>query len=152
MANAQMAKFQAMYLINFAKNTSWPAEDAAKPFVITVVGDNSVATELKTIYNNKTIGSRKINVNESATASGLPKSDIIYLGEAKSNQIGSLVSAQAGNKVLIVSGTKGQCAQGAGIAFVPEGGKINFEISEGNIGKNGLKVSPKLVQLGKAVY
>lgn len=151
-ANAQMAKFQALYLFQFAKNTSWPAEDEGKGFVITVIGDNSVASELKSIVNNKTIGSRKITVGEAATASGLPKSDIIYLGEAKSNQIGSLVSAQSGNKVLIVSGTKGQCAQGAGIAFAPDGGKLNFEINEGNIGKNGLKVTPKLVSLGKVVY
>ena len=152
LANAQMAKFQALYLFQFAKNTSWPAEDASKPFVITVIGDNAVATELKTIVNNKSVGSRKISVNESATASGLQKSDIIYLGEAKSSQIGGLVHAQAGNKVLIVSGTKGQCAQGAGIAFAPDGGKLNFEINEGNIGKNGLKVTPKLVSLGKVVY
>ena len=32
------------------------------------------------------------------------------------------------------------CSQGAGISFVPEGGKLNFEIHEGNIAKNGLKV------------
>ena len=151
-AGAQMAKFQALYLFNFAKNTSWPTEDAGKPFVLTVVGDNAVASELKTIVANKQVGDRKIQVVEAPTASGIAKSDIIYLGESKSGQISSLVSAQAGNKCLIVSGTKGQCSQGAGIAFVPEGGKLNFEIHEGNIAKNGLKVTPKLVSLGKAVF
>ena len=152
LAGAQMAKFQALYLFNFAKNTSWPTEDAGKPFVITVIGDNAVSSELKGIVSNKQVGDRKIQVVEAATASGIAKSDIIYLGESKSGQISSLVQAQAGNKCLIVSGTKGQCSQGAGIAFVPEGGKLNFEIHEGNIQKSGLKVTPKLVQLGKAVY
>ena len=151
-ASAQMAKFQALYLFQFAKNTSWPQEDNGKEFVITVIGDNAVSSELKTIVNNKSVGNRKITVKESATASGLAKSDIIYLGESKSGQIGTLVSAQAGNKVLIVSGTKGQCANGAGIAFVPAGGKLQFEIHEGNIGKNGLKVTPKLVSLGQQVF
>ena len=151
-ASAQMAKFQALYLLQFAKNTSWPAEDSNKPFVMTVIGDNALSAELKTIVVNKTIGNRKITINESPTATGLPKSDIIYLGESKSGQIGSLVSAQSGNKVLIVSGTKGQCSQGAGIAFAADGGKLNFEIHEANIGKNGLKVTPKLVSLGKQVF
>ena len=151
-AYGQMSKFQALYLFQFAKNTNWPVEDDSKPFSITVVGDNSVASELKAVVGNKTIGSRKISVSSSATATGLPKSDIIYLGESKSAAISQLVSAQAGNKVLIVSGTSGHCSQGAGISFVANGGKLNFEIHEGNIAKHGLKVTPKLVSLGTAVF
>ncbi len=151
-ASAQMSKFQALYLFQFAKNTSWPQEDAGKPFVIAVIGDNALASELRTVVNNKKVGDRPVKVVESATASGLTKSDIIYLGESKASQITSLVSAQANNKVLIVSGTKGQCAQGAGISFVPDGGKLQFEIHEGNIAKNGLKVAPKLVTLGRQVF
>lgn len=151
-APAQMAKFQALYLFQFAKNTSWPQEDAGKPFVITVIGDNALTSELRTVVSNKKVGDRPVKVVESATASGLQKSDIIYLGESKSSQISSLIAAQANNKVLIVSGTKGQCAQGAGISFVPDGGKLQFEIHEGNIAKNGLKVAPKLVTLGRQVF
>ncbi len=151
-SQAQMAKFQALYLLQFAKNTSWPQEDNGKPFVITVVGDNALASELKAIAATKSVGNRQISIAEAATASGLSKSDIIFLGESKSSQMSSLVSAQSGNKVLIVSGSKGMCSQGAGISFVPEGGKLNFEIHEGNIAKNGLKVTPKIVSLGKQVF
>ncbi len=151
-AQAQMAKFQALYLLQFARNTSWPTEDNSKPFVITVVGDNALASELKSIANMKTIGARKITVTEAAKATGLVKSDIIFLGESKSSQMNALVLAQADNKVLIVSGAKGMCAQGAGISFVPEGGKLNFEINEGNISKHGLKVGQKIISLGKQVF
>ncbi len=151
-ASAQLSKFQALYLMQFAKNTSWPQEDNGKPFVITVVADNALATELKSIAATKSIGNRQIQIIEAATVTGLAKSDIIYLGESKSNQMSSLVSAQSKNKVLIVSGAKSMCSHGAGISFVPEGGKLNFEIHEGNIAKNGLKVTPKIVALGKQVF
>lgn len=151
-ATAQMAKFQALYIFQFAKNTSWPLEDAGKTLTVTVVGDNALSSELKSIVNNKKVGDRPLKVLDAPTAAGLPKSDIIYLGESKSSQISSLVSAQANNKVLIVSGTKGHCALGAGIAFVANGGKLQFEIHEGNIAKNGLKVTPKLVTLGHQVF
>lgn len=150
--SAQMAKFQALYILNFARNTSWPAEDASKPLVITVVGDNALYSEMRNVVANKQVGGRSISVGESATAGGLPKSDIIFLGESMSRQVGSLVAAQRGNKVMIVSGSKGHCAQGAGISFVADGGKLGFEIHEGNIERNGLKVTAKLLQLGKQVY
>lgn len=151
LAQAQMAKFQALYIFQFAKNVNWPVEDNDKPLVITVVGDKTLSQELKNIVNGKMVGARKISVMEAVTSSGLAKSDIVFLGESKGAQINQLVAAQSSNKVLIVSGTKGQCAQGAGIAFVADGGKLNFEIHEGNIHKNGLKVTSKLTTLGKKI-
>lgn len=149
--DAQVSKFEALYIFQFAKNTNWAAEDMGKDFVITIVGDKDVATELKAVVANKTVGNRKVVINEASNASNVSSSDIIYLGSSKKAQINTLVASQNSNKVLIVSGTEGHCANGAGIAFVLEGGKINFEISESNIAKNGLKVTPKLVQRGKQV-
>jgi len=150
-ANAQMSQFQALYVYNFAKNIGWPAEDNNKELVITVIGDNDLAAELNKLAATKAIGSRKVVIKESATTNGLQKSDIICLGESKGNQIASLISAQEGNKNLIVAGKKGLCAQGAGISFVSEAGKLKFEISNKNISKRGLQVSQKLLQLGTEV-
>ena len=150
-AGAQIAQFQALYIYNFAKNIGWPPEDASKDLVITVIGDNGLATELNKLAATKVIGSRKVVVKESATSNGIQKSDIVCLGESKSSQIAALVSAQEGNKNLIVSCKNGQCAQGAGISFRTENGKLKFEISNRNISKRGLQVSQKLLQLGTEV-
>lgn len=150
-AKAQMAQFQALYIYNFAKNIGWPSDDASKDLVITVIGDNDLAAELNKLAASKAIGSRKVVIKESATTNGLQKSDIICLGESKAAQISSLLSAQEGNKNLIVSGKKGLCAMGAGISFLSEGGKLKFEISNKNISKRGLQVSQKLLQLGTEV-
>lgn len=150
-ASAQMAQFQALYIYNFAKNVSWPQEDSNKDLSITIIGDNDLFSELSKLAKTKMIGTRKVVVNQSATATGLPKSDIIYLGETKSSLIGSLVSAQQGNKTLIVCGKKDQCANGAGISFLNVNGKLNFQISNKNISSHGLQISNKLVTLGIAV-
>lgn len=150
-AKAQIAQFQALYIYNFAKNIGWPAEDANKELVITVIGDSELAAELGKLAATKAIGARKVIIKENATANGIQKSDIICLGESKSNQIGTLISNQEGHKNLIVSGKKGQCAQGAGISFLSEGGKLKYEISNKNISSRGLQVSQKLIQLGIAV-
>lgn len=148
---AQMAQFQALYIYNFAKNIGWPSEDASKDMVITVIGDNDLASELNKLAVSKAVGARKVVVKESATANGLQKSDIIFLGESKSGLLSGLLSAQEGNKNLIVCGKSGQCGNGAGISFLSEGGKLKFEISNKNISKRGLQVSQKLLQLGTQV-
>lgn len=150
-AEAQLAQFEALYIYNFAKNIGWPSEDAANELVITVIGDNDLAAELSKLANTKTIGSRKVVIKESATVNGVQKSDIIFLGEAKASQIGALLSAQQGNKNLIVCGKRGQCANGSGISMLSEGGKLKFEISNKNISKRGLQVSQKLLALGTEV-
>lgn len=150
-ANAQIAQFQALYVYNFAKNIGWPQDDSNKDLTITVIGDNDLAAELNKLSSTKTIGARKVVVKESATATGLQRSDIIILGESKSGQITGLMTAQSGNTNLIISGKKGLCAQGAGISFLSEGGKLKFEISNKNITKRGLVVSQKLLSLGTEV-
>ncbi|MBQ3634326.1 MAG: YfiR family protein [Bacteroidales bacterium] len=150
-AQGQMAKMEALYLLQFAKNTSWPREDNGKPLVITVVGDNALVKELKAVASAKMVGNRKIEIAEASTAKAINKSDIIFVGESKSAQMGSLISTQSGSKVLIVSGAKGMCSRGAGISFLSEGDKLNFEIHEGNIARNGLRMAQKMVSLGKQV-
>lgn len=145
----QTSRLQALYLYNFAKNTSWATTD--KPLTITVVADKAVAKDLKTITANKQVGGRRVVIAESASAQGITDADIVFLGEAKSAQIETLVSEQAANKVLIVSGTKGHCSKGAHIAFELANGKFTYSISEANIERHGLTVSRTLITSGKAL-
>ena len=150
-ADAQLAQFEAMYIYNFAKNIGWPTEDATKDLTITVVADNELVKELSKLAQTKQVGARKVIIKESATVTGIQKSDIIFVGESRSNQIPGLINTQTNNKNLIVSGKNGLCAQGAGISFVLAEGKLKFEISSKNITKKGLAISQKMLQLGISV-
>lgn len=148
---AQVAKFQALFLYQFAKNTSWPLEDAGQSFVITIVGDASVATELRALVANKSVGQRKVEVVETNTAADIEKSSIVYVGKSHMGSLARIVKEQADQKSLVVSASSGMCAKGASISFVPDGGRLNYEICESTIRKSGLKVTPKLVSLGKVI-
>lgn len=150
-ANAQMAKFHALYLFNFAKNIGWPHEDADNAIVISVLGDNDVATELSTLAKTKKVGSRAVTVNNCTNVSEVGECDIVFVSETKSGQIGAVLNAVSKYNTLVVSGKKGQCAVGAGIAFMSDGGKLNFQISKVNINKAGLNVSNQLLGLGTVV-
>lgn len=147
---AQVEKHQAIYLMQFAKNIGWPPEDDGKDLIVTVIGDADLAEALKPV-SGKRIGNRKIVVNKSQSTSLSSHSDIIYLGQSKSSSLSTLATSQSGQKSLIVSSGSGNCARGACITLVQVGNKLSFEISESNIKKRGLGVSPKLLGLGKSV-
>lgn len=147
----QAAQFKAMYLYKFAKGVSWPGASSSGDFVITIVGDNEMATALKKSVASRKIGSRGIVVLEASTITQVQKSDMIFLGESKSDQIQKLIESQNGNNVLIVSGKGGWCEYGAGISFVNKNGALAYEVSSKNLQKFGLSCSQEILRSGTNV-
>lgn len=149
--SAQIGKFQALYILNFAKEIGWPDTKSDKQFIITVIGDNQVASELTKLAKTKSIGSRPVVVKEAPSVNGLVKSDMIVLGESKAAMIDQLVQLQSGNQSVIISCKQGHCSNGACISFAQEGSRLGFEISAQNFKKKSLNVHNKLLQLGTQV-
>lgn len=148
----QAAQFKAMYLYKFAKGVSWPNSVAANAdFVITIIGDNEVASALKKSVSSRKIGARNIVVLEAATIAQVKKSDMVFLGESKSDQIQKLVESQDGSHVLIVSGKGGWCEHGAGISFINKNGALAYEVSNKNLQQQGLVCSQELLRSGTNV-
>ena len=150
--SAQMAKFKALFVYNFAQNTNWSGEVTTNDdFIITIIGDNDIANELKTLAGSRKIGINKMVIKETSTVDNVGKSQIIYLSENHSSQMPILTSYQKNNKVLIIGNQQGICSQGAGISFIIDEGKLKFEISPDNIEKQGLTISKKIISLGVQV-
>lgn len=151
-ATAQIAKVQALYLFQFAKNIGWPEADADKDFVVVVVGDDEVAAELTSIAANKKVGNRKVEVVRTNSLQNATTANILFVSSSKRSLLPSAASMAYKQKMLLVSGNDGECPNGASISFAKAaGGKLSFEISERNIKRSGLSVAPKLLNLGKAV-
>lgn len=151
-AGAQVAKVEALYLFQFAKNIGWPAVDADKDFVIAVLDDGEVAAELKSIAENKKVGNRKVEVREVASLQNTRDANILYVASSRRGLLASAASSASRRKMLLVSGGSGECANGASISFVKNhDSKMGFEISERNIKRSGQSVTPKLLNLGKVV-
>ena len=145
----QAAQFKAMYLYKFAKGVSWPSDAATNAeFTITIVGDNEMATALKKTMGSRKIGNRSVVILEAATVAQIKKSDVIFLGESKSDQIQKLMDSQKGNHVLIVAGKSGWCEHGASISFVNKNGALAYEVSAKNIQHFGLSCSQELIRSG----
>jgi hypothetical protein len=150
-ANAQNEKFKALFMYNFTKYIEWPVSQRTGDFVIGVLGNSAMVSELNTIASKQKIGSQNIVIKVFSTADEIDNCNILYLPASKSNQIGAVVNKLTGKAILIISDKAGLASQGAGINYVLDGDKLKYEVNKGSLEKRGLVVSNALLALGIVV-
>ena len=139
-ATAQVEKFEALFMYNFAQNTSWE-NVGDEELIITVVSNQDIASILKTMAKSKTVGARKVVIKEVENINEVTPSQIIYIGDSKVKEISSLYAYVKKDDALVISGKAGQCKVGADISFKMESGKLRYEINTKTIDAKKLKIT-----------
>jgi len=146
---AQDEKFKAIFVYNFTKYIDWPPKQGN--FIISVLGTDPIAGELKGIASKKKVGQTSIEVKNIRTIGDIGNCNILYVSDSKSDALPQVLLQAKENNILVITENKDACKSGSCINFVSSGGKITYEISKKNIETNGLKVSGDLIQLGVLV-
>lgn len=147
-ASCQTGQFKALFLYNFAQNASYPEQAIKNKFIITVVGDQEVATELEKLAKSRKIGNYPLEIKTVNSVDNIENSQIIFLAQNRSSQMPILESYQKNKPVLLVGDQQGLHAQGAAICLVKVEGKLRFEICTRNMASHDIKCSSKLTSLG----
>ncbi|MCK4663549.1 MAG: YfiR family protein [Bacteroidales bacterium] len=145
--NAQEAKYKAIFIYNFTKHFEWPAAYKTGDFIIGVLGNPLIISELEKITTSKKVGTQTIVVKRYKTPAEISKCHILFVPLSKSKLIGECTSQLSNSNTLIVTEKKGLIQQGATINFVVKEGKIKFEFKKSTASKYGLKVSSYLEKL-----
>lgn len=145
---AQKERFKALFIYNFTKNIEWPAGAKTNQFVIVVIGNSELITELETIAQTQRVGTLPIKVINYTNIENLNGCHLVYLSPAKSAMLPTLLTNVSGKSTLVVSDGKNLATKGSGISFIQDGDKLKFEVSRKNIEKQGLKSSSALANLG----
>jgi hypothetical protein len=149
--HAQNEKFKALYMYNFTKYIEWPGSQKNGDFIIGILGNSSITTELRVIAEKKTVGSQPIVVKVYNTVDQIDHCHILFIPSGKSALISAVIAKTAGKNTLIICEKNGMATQGAGINYVMDGDKLKYEISKNNIKRNGLLVNSSLLTLGVVV-
>jgi hypothetical protein len=143
-----MTKYLSNCLYNFSRNINWPAENKSGDFVITIVGDKELFTEMTKLTQNMKVGMQPIVVkffNSVNELSGYQQ--IVFVDNWQSNKITSLVQKTAGSNTLIVSESEGLIDRGSMINFIPVNGVMKFEMNKESLRKNNLMASSVLEKM-----
>ena len=146
---AQEDMFKALFMYNFTKDIEWP--DKSGDFVITVLGNSSIVTELEKIAAKKKVGNQAMRVLKVNSPDQIGHSHIVYIVPSKSSQLDDVISAIGSKPVLLISDKPGLAKRGSGINYVKIDGKQKFEINPSKIKSSGLKLNSFLTSLGIVV-
>ena len=141
------AKIKAIYIYNFTKYIEWPKEYRETSFVIGVLGDSPLYTELEKMSSSKQVFGQSIEVKKFASASDLQKCHILYIPAGSTATFSSVVSKVQSNSTLLVTDTPGMAKKGSAINFVVMQNRQKFELNQANAVKYNLKVSNSLEAL-----
>lgn len=145
------SKMKAIFIMNFTKLIEWPLAYREGAFVVGVVGDSPIYTELIKMSKTKKVSNQSLQIKKFASINDVNKCHILYVSQNKCGDINSIVSKVSLHSTLIITEKQGLVDKGAGINFVVKDNRQKFELNKNNVEKYKLKVSSNLEALAFVV-
>lgn len=146
-------EIKAAYLYNFGRYVEWPPKAIApKEFIIGVVGDSPVVAPLGTIAASKKINGRSVTVRRFRTEKDFKDCNMLYVPAGQDPKVVAGILKAAGKSATLIVGEDANFALQQGhIGFYSSQNNWKFEINNKSAGNAGLKISSKLLSLGRIV-
>lgn len=151
---------KAAYVYNFALYVQWPkADEREGKFHIGIVGEPALRPFLDKIAASKTIEKKPIVIHHFTAVKDYQPCHILFVAaeaaqgtkESAEERLNSALATVKGKAVLVVTEFNGAANKGAAINFFIEENRVKFEINPTAAKAAGLKISSKVLQLGKIV-
>lgn len=144
---------KAAFVLNFIKFVEWPASAfhaPEDPIMLSVLGRDPTADSLASL-DGKTVSGRRVVVRKVPGLTALERCHVLFVGASEKTQLVLILGAVQRWPVLTVADFEGFAGRGGTIGFLRRENRVGFEINEESARKAGLKVSAKLLYLGKIV-
>jgi hypothetical protein len=141
-------RVKAAYLFNFTKFVEWPeaAVQKTNAFTICAAGRNPFGPILSSTVVGETAAGRPL-VARVVDLADVPSCQVLFVPRGVAP--GGYLRAATASPVLTVGESPDFLTQGGAINFVLEGGRVRFEINQAAAERAGLRISSRLLQLGR---
>lgn len=144
---------KAAFVLNFIRFVEWPTSafrSPEDPIVLSIIGSDPTAASLASLDGKKVAG-RRVVVRKVPGLSALERCHLLFVGGSQKAALAQVLGAAQRWPVLTVSDIEGFAGRGGTIGFIRRDDSVGFEINEESARKAGLKISAKLLHLGKIV-
>jgi YfiR/HmsC-like len=149
----QEYQIKAAFLYNFAKFVEWPAtafKDAQSPLTLCILGKDPFGDALDSL-REKTIEGRRLVIRRVSKIEEADKCHILFVSASEKDSLSHILKVTRSWNVLTVGDTKGFAESGVVINIISIGNKMGFEINLDAAEHTSLKISSKLLKLGKII-
>jgi len=147
-----MTKYLSNCLYNFSRNINWPEENKSGEFIITIVGNSELQTEMSKLTRNMMVGKQSIQIKYFKTINEVSGyQHIVFVDSWQSSKINTLLQMVSGRNTLVVTETEGMIRKGSMINFVAVDGVMKFEMNSESLRKNNLTVSSNLQKMAVSI-
>jgi len=144
-AQAQYAKYKALYIYNFTKRIDWPEENKKGNFIIGVYGKSDITQYLINISKKKKVLNQPIEVKTFHSTNDIEYCHIILIPKEQSKKINEINKYIRNKATLSISEKKDERTC---INFIENNKTLSFQINSEMIRKKHMKLSQSLINLG----
>lgn len=142
---------KAAYLEKLARFVEWPAsaglEDPDAPFVVTILGSDSLNSALENTYREKVFLNRPLELRFVDAVESVGKTHLLFITRSERRSVESILESLDKQPVLTVGDTPGFAGRGVMINLVRHDNRIRFEINRRALDEAGLRASLSLLSL-----
>ena len=141
-------KVHSMFMYHFTKHVDWPESKKSGDFIIGVLGNSPISSELESIAASKKAGNQTIVIKKLDSDADALNCHIVFISANKSGNLEDVISVIGNKPVLIVTEKNGLGKKGSCLNFIIHEDKLKFEINKPSIESKGMKISGDLLKLG----
>jgi len=143
---------KAAFLYKFTGYIEWPASEfagPAAPFVVGVMRNDAVASELERLVPGRNVGGHPVLVRRLKPGEPLRGVHVLFLG-GEDPDPGTVVAAEAQGTLVVTESPRGLAA-GSAINFVVGAEHVGFEVSVDAALRSGHRISARMLSVARRV-
>ena len=144
---------KAVFLYNFAKFTTWPAEsfpDPQAPLYLCILGEDAFGAAMESI-EGKSIKGRPLAVIRIAQVSDAVRCHILFISTSEEERLRAILDDLRERPILTISDMPNFAQAGGTINLKTVEDRIRFDINVDAANAADLRLSSKLLRLGNIV-
>ena len=152
-AQPDESQLKAVFVLNFAKLTEWPADIHAEgnTFTITILGKVPSTTFIN-MLKGQTVHGASVTVKHIDNVRQAKDSQLLYVSESERHHLTAILKDINQQNILTISDIAGFCEAGGMIGLVPVQSRLGFEVNVAAVRKTHLSVSSQLLKLARTIF
>ena len=145
---------KAAFVNNFVQFVEWPPsafQDASAALIIGVLGNDPFGPLLEQTVKDETVKGRGIIIRRISKIDDAVSCHVLYISRSEKERLPLILKRLASLPIMTVGDMESFADLGGVVNFYLEKNRIRFEINQESARQNGLKISSKLLCLGRIV-